>query len=132
MPPTIVVNVQAPATEPQQGMSMSPAHAPLSCSLEPPKKKPEADPSLASWLSKGAKQDDFLKDVVRAFATSNVPLSKLDKDGPVRKLFDKYMAVEGQQGQQVPMVDPNNLRGTWLKKVWTEGTRKLANLIPVD
>ena len=61
-----------------------------------------------------------------AFAASNVPLSKLDKDGPIRHLFDKYMAVDGEK---LPLVDPNNLRGTWLKKVWNEGTRKLANLI---
>ena len=67
-----------------------------------------------------------MKDIVRSFSASNIPLSKLNKDGLLRKLFDKYMVLDGEK---VAVVDPKNLRGTWLGKIWQEGIRKLSDLI---
>lgn len=94
--------------------------------LDPPAKKAKTEVGLAGWLAKGTKQEEFLKDLTRAFASSNVPLSKLAKDAPMRKLFEKYMVLDGGK---VVIVDPINLRGTWLPKVWKEGVRKLGDLI---
>ena len=56
---------------------------------ESPAKKPKLDKSLCSWISKGKKQETFLKDVVSAMASSNVPLAKLNDCSPLRKLFLK-------------------------------------------
>lgn len=43
----------------------------------------------------------------------------------MRKLFEKYMLVDGE----VPhLVDPINFRGTWLPKLLNEGTRKLSDI----
>lgn len=83
-------------------------------------KRPKLDETIDCVISKGNKQEEFLKDVVRAFASSNVPISKLAMGSPMRQLFDKYMKVDGE-APSLTMVDPNNLRGTWLPKVHGEG-----------
>ena len=64
-------------------------------------------------------------DVTQAFASSNVPFSKLDGESPLRKLFEKYMLVDGQKPR---LVDPINFRGTWLQKLHAQGTEKLCSL----
>ena len=83
---------------------------------EPPKKQGRMD----NWVAKGNQHAEFQKDVVRAFTKCNVPLSKLDIGSPMRDLFEKYMKVDGDSPAPT-LVDPNNLRGTWLPKVHAEG-----------
>ncbi len=46
---------------------------------------------LDAFMCKSKDQDTFLKDIVKAFAGSNVPLSKLDPGSPMKKLFEKYI-----------------------------------------
>ncbi len=105
VPPTIIVNV-VPEKPKEEG--------------EPLPKKPRTSGNLDSLLNKKKDQDTFLRDVVKAFAGSNVPLSKLEPDSPLRKLFEKYMTVNGESLGTL-LVHPNNLRGTHLPKVLSEG-----------
>lgn len=111
---------------------------------EPAAKKAKSDGTISTMLNKGMSQQTFLKDITRAFAACNVPLSKLDKGSPMRALFEKYMVLEGQKIDAI-LVDPSNLRGTWLPKVihvtllvfktffsfqiYAEGLRKLQDKI---
>ena len=71
-------------------------------------------------ISEGTKQQEWCKDVVKAFAASNIPLSKLDVGSPLRALFDKYMHVDGEW-PAVALVNAKDLLGTWLPKVHSEG-----------
>ena len=92
------------------------------------KKKPKIDGKLDSFISKGKEQEAFLKDTVRAFAASNVPLEKLAKGSPIRNLLEKYMTVNGENVGNI-LVDPDNLRRTWLPKVLDDGM--FSPLVPV-
>ena len=96
---------------------------PPSSAVEPPAKKPCKE--LTGWLEKGEKNEESLRDVTRAFAASNVPFSKLQNGSPTRKLFEKYMLVDGEKPR---LVDPINFRGTWLQNLMKEGTEKLATV----
>lgn len=75
-------------------------HQPLvnqeSESSQPPAKRTKVDGKMDKFVAKGLKQDEFLKDVVKAFGSSNIPLSKLAVGSPMRQLFDKYMRVDGE------------------------------------
>ena len=75
---------------------------------------------MDGFVAKGRAQEQFCKDVVRAFASSNIPLSKLAPGSPMRQLFEKYMKVDGES-PSLALVDPNNLRKTWVSKVHEEG-----------
>lgn len=44
----------------------------------PPAKKQKTS-TLANFIAKGNKQDEFLRDLVTAFAASNIPFEKLKK-----------------------------------------------------
>ena len=83
-------------------------------------KRQRVEGKLDKFVARGGKQEQFLKDVVKAFAATNTPLSKLEKGSPMRQLFEKYMTIDGDPitGN---LVDPINLRGTWLPKVYDEG-----------
>ena len=83
---------------------------------------------LDGFVARGGKQEQFLKDVVKAFAATNTPLSKLEKGSPMRQLFEKYMQVDGAPITST-LVDPINLRGTWLPKVYDEGVNEFYSLI---
>lgn len=79
---------------------------------------------MQGFLAKGRSQDEFLRDLVTAFAAANIPLEKLKKkqdgSGPLlRQFLEKYVRLDGE----VPVIpDPSNLRGTHLPKVRDAGT----------
>lgn len=87
---------------------------------EPAPKKRHVEGKMDGFVAKGRAQEQFCKDVVRAFASSNIPLSKLAPGSPMRQLFEKYMKVDGES-PSLALVDPNNLRKTWVSKVHEEG-----------
>ena len=60
-----------------------------------------------------------LLSLVKAFASANLPLEKLAVGSPLREYFCKYMPQCAKGGTQ--LVDPDNLRRTWLPKVMEEG-----------
>lgn len=84
----------------------------------PPAKKQKTS-TLANFIAKGNKQEEFLRDLVTAFAASNIPFEKLKKkeDGTttlLRQFLDKYVQIDGE----VPSIpDPKNLRANHLLKV---------------
>lgn len=45
---------------------------------EPPTKKKLISTNLDAFFVRGSKHDEFHRDVVKAFAASNIPLSKLE------------------------------------------------------
>lgn len=81
------------------------------------------DGSREQW----SKQGQFLKDLVLAFTSCNIPLEKLkvSADGEktlLRQFIDKYVTVEGKT-PHIP--DPVNLRENYLRKVETDGVLKI-------
>ena len=56
---------------------------------------------------------------------SNIPLEKLKEGSLMRQFLDKYVQVNGETMGSI-VVHPNNLRGTYLGKVYEEGTKQLS------
>ena len=75
------------------GVFLSSALATFGPLVEPAAKRQKTEPRLAGWLSKGARQEEVHKGVVCAMAASNLPLSKLGKNAPLRKSFEKCILV---------------------------------------
>ena len=72
---------------------------------------------------RGHKQDAFARDLVLAFASSNIPLEKLkvrDDGGKtlLRQFLDRYIKVDGEP-PSIPT--PVNLRNTQLRNLMSEG-----------
>ena len=105
--PNIIINI------PKQSREPSPE----------PRPKKQKDGTLDAFRSKCNKQEEFLRDLVLAFTSCNIPLEKLKVGAGgektlMRQFLDKYLNVEGK----VPHIpDPVNLRGTYLPKVRDEG-----------
>ena len=93
----------------------------------PKRQKKQKIGTLDHFVAKGTKQDEFIKDMVTAFAASNIPFEKLRKmDGGgstlLRAFLDKYVRVDGE----IPHIpDPSNLRRTYLPKVMDQGMKPL-------
>ena len=101
---------------------------------EPPPKRKQIEGKMDAFVAKGNKHNEFHRDVVKAFAACNIPLSKLEEGmcprqpsapgllsgSPLRDLFLKYMRVDNQSIAS-GLVDPTNLRRTWLPAVHDEG-----------
>lgn len=84
--------------------------------------------NMVDWAEDQRARQTFLKDTVQAFTVANIPLQKLHSNGPIRQLFEKYMVV-GKNQLQPMLVDPKNLRETWIPKVLQDGVKKLENII---
>lgn len=126
-----VINITMAAPPPPEGIvfPFSKEICILSAVAEPAPKRQRVQQSLDPWASTAKKNDQFLMEVTSAFAASNVPMSKLEKGSPLRQLLEKYMVVDGEKPR---LVDPINLRGTWLPKVLKEGVRKLSDILRED
>ncbi len=64
--------------------------------------------TLDAFVARGNKQDEFIKDLVVAFTSANIPLEKLKKneDGKtslVRQFLEKYLKVDGET-PQIPSI----------------------------
>ena len=86
--------------------------------------------TLDNFVAKGNKQEEFVKDLVTAFAAANIPFEKLKKrdDGTsplLRQFLDKYIRLDGDL-PNIP--DPDNLRRTHLPKVKESGGLRNASI----
>ena len=83
--PPIIVNFPKMEPDSNSGMPSFSMHAALFFFLtdEPPApKKSKRMGNLDTFLARGKDQETFLKDVIKAFVTSNIPLEKTCKSWP--------------------------------------------------
>ena len=109
-----------------------PNPTPTESVVEAPPAKSLKPSTMDQYLgTSDTKQGEFLRDIVLAFSSANIPLEKLkSEDGKtlLRQFMDKYVKVDGN-APAIPT--PVNLQGTYLKKILTEGVSiKWNPLIP--